>query len=391
MGGLRHDWDRLHTLIHHTYDAAQDENLWPAVAGEMVRNFDSTSMVLQLRGSHETSVPMVVATGNIDHGAIERYRADYWQNDVWTKRATKFGLSRVVTSADLISDSEFERTEFYNEVIRREGIFYVLGAALPVSRNQVAFIGIQRPRESGDYDNISRRKADQFFLHLTRALQIRERLTQQDLERETASETVSRTRTATIVVSATGAIIQANKEAEVLMRSGDSIRSADGRIAGPAPAVTEKMALLIRGAAETARGKEGSAGGALSIPRYGRLPVTLLVAPFRPKREGVGVPIPAAIIFVRAPERLAMPEVSIVQGMLGLTPAEATIVCYLARGRSIQEIAVHHRLSLNTVRTHLKNIFAKTGTSRQTQLVGLVLRSVAVMTRSQRPQSSEQN
>jgi DNA-binding CsgD family transcriptional regulator len=32
-----------------------------------------------------------------------------------------------------------------------------------------------------------------------------------------------------------------------------------------------------------------------------------------------------------------------------------------------------------TVRTHLKSTFAKTGTRRQTELVALVLRSVATM------------
>lgn len=45
------------------------------------------------------------------------------------------------------------------------------------------------------------------------------------------------------------------------------------------------------------------------------------------------------------------------------------------------EVAARHRLSLNTVRTHLKSIFAKTGVKRQTELVTLVLCSVAVMNR----------
>lgn len=110
------------------------------------------------------------------------------------------------------------------------------------------------------------------------------------------------------------------------------------------------------------------------------MPVTALVAPFRPAREGIGAAAPAAIVLVRDPEFQGAPGVAALQELFGLTPAKATIASYLARGRSIGEIAARHRLSLNTVRTHLKNIFAKTGMSRKSQLIALMLRSVAPLT-----------
>jgi DNA-binding CsgD family transcriptional regulator len=65
-----------------------------------------------------------------------------------------------------------------------------------------------------------------------------------------------------------------------------------------------------------------------------------------------------------------------------LTPAEAIVASELASGRSLSSIATHHRLSLNTVHTHLKNMLAKTNTGRQSQFIALVLRSVAVMNSS---------
>jgi DNA-binding CsgD family transcriptional regulator len=104
-----------------------------------------------------------------------------------------------------------------------------------------------------------------------------------------------------------------------------------------------------------------------------------MVAPFRPARDAIGGPTPAAIVFLRDPERSIAPEMAALQGLFGLTPAEAIVARQLVSGRSVGEIAARHRLSLNTVRTHLKNIFAKTGVRRQTELVTLVLRSVAAM------------
>ncbi len=59
---------------------------------------------------------------------------------------------------------------------------------------------------------------------------------------------------------------------------------------------------------------------------------------------------------------------------------EAAIAAALASGRSIDEFAASQRISLNTARTHLKSIFAKTGTRRQAQLVALLCQTVAMLT-----------
>jgi DNA-binding CsgD family transcriptional regulator len=57
----------------------------------------------------------------------------------------------------------------------------------------------------------------------------------------------------------------------------------------------------------------------------------------------------------------------------GLTKSEVGLTLLLAEGRSVDEAADRLCISMNTARTHLKRIFLKTGTSRQAQLVRLVL------------------
>jgi DNA-binding CsgD family transcriptional regulator len=68
----------------------------------------------------------------------------------------------------------------------------------------------------------------------------------------------------------------------------------------------------------------------------------------------------------------------IVGATFDLTPAEARVGIALARGRSPDEIAVSNGVSISTVRTQLRALFAKTGTARQTELVG-VLASLPVV------------
>jgi DNA-binding CsgD family transcriptional regulator len=53
----------------------------------------------------------------------------------------------------------------------------------------------------------------------------------------------------------------------------------------------------------------------------------------------------------------------------GLTPAEARLALHLVVGESLRSAAVKLSITYETARTHLKNIFGKTGTRRQAELV----------------------
>jgi two-component system, NarL family, response regulator LiaR len=54
---------------------------------------------------------------------------------------------------------------------------------------------------------------------------------------------------------------------------------------------------------------------------------------------------------------------------LGITPRELEVLEWMARGLSNQEIAERLFVSLNTVKTHASNVFAKLGAQRRTQAI----------------------
>ncbi|MCB9635881.1 MAG: helix-turn-helix transcriptional regulator [Sandaracinus sp.] len=66
----------------------------------------------------------------------------------------------------------------------------------------------------------------------------------------------------------------------------------------------------------------------------------------------------------------------LLQERLALTRTEARVASRLADGRPVGHIAVELGMAEATVRTHLRNIFRKTGASRQAELVALVHRTL---------------
>jgi len=56
------------------------------------------------------------------------------------------------------------------------------------------------------------------------------------------------------------------------------------------------------------------------------------------------------------------------------SPVQSSAVADLSNGLSPEEIATARGMQPSTVKTHLRNVFVKTGVNRQVELVALALR-----------------
>ena len=88
---------------------------------------------------------------------------------------------------------------------------------------------------------------------------------------------------------------------------------------------------------------------------------------------------PSVAIFISDPEQESSAPQEIVKALFDLTPAEAQLAMLLANGLTLDEASDALGISRNTARAHLRSTFSKTGVTRQTMLVRLILRSVATL------------
>jgi DNA-binding CsgD family transcriptional regulator len=363
-------------LIENVYEAALDEGLWRNLASEIARTFGSTSTTLQIQRIGASS-QILSMTENVS-ARINVYREHYWKRDIWVERAVQnIGLSRVGSSADMITDKEFQETEFYRDWCRHLDVFYVVGAVFPTGRGELGVLGIHRPRSAGTYEEKDKYLVSRFLPHLQRALRVRDQLAQAALQRQVSLVALDRSETATLLVSPDNQIIYANPQAEGLLADGTVIRSRNGRLTATAHNNDEQMSALIRETSGRTDARPQN-DGIMSLPRMYGQSLSVLVAPFRLVLHGQ--PAAGAIIFIRDPDRSITAKASL-GALFKLTPTEARIAESLANGKTIAEIAAAHRASLQTVRKQLKIIFAKTGTNRQAQCVALILRSIVTIAR----------
>lgn len=107
----------------------------------------------------------------------------------------------------------------------------------------------------------------------------------------------------------------------------------------------------------------------------GARPVVAVIAPVRPDaattKHGTDA---AALLYVVDPSHAGLRGLETLCQLHGLSGVESRLLINLTDGLTLADAAAKMRIKLETARTYLKQIFAKTGTHRQTDLTALMMR-----------------
>ncbi|WP_044007033.1 helix-turn-helix transcriptional regulator [Jannaschia sp. CCS1] len=117
-------------------------------------------------------------------------------------------------------------------------------------------------------------------------------------------------------------------------------------------------------------------GGLVQVsPASFRRPYNVVVQPISSHQTGVADATIGVLIF--DPNAKRTTAIELFSTSYGLTKKETQLALHLAEGLSVDEYAKSHNVSINTVRTHVRSIYEKTNTTRQPELVSLILRLTA--------------
>jgi DNA-binding CsgD family transcriptional regulator len=108
------------------------------------------------------------------------------------------------------------------------------------------------------------------------------------------------------------------------------------------------------------------------VLRTDKLPVIVRIWPFEGPAHPLGQEV-RALLTLNALGPRPGPPAAILAKTFRLTPSEAKLACIIARGAPPVIAARELKISRETARNHLKSVFAKTDTHRQSELVALLL------------------
>ncbi len=171
-------------------------------------------------------------------------------------------------------------------------------------------------------------------------------------------------------------ILHLNRTAEDLVLQGRGLVIRNGVLSAGTRADAGRLRQTISRVVTNAEHGGSARARAMSLHRSAEVhPLTIVVKPmWCPNGSGPSGRIgPFANLIVADPDRRMEAPAELLRPFFDLTPAESVVLERLVNGLTLQEIADASGTSRNTVRNQLHIVFEKTGTSRQSELIKLVL------------------
>jgi DNA-binding CsgD family transcriptional regulator len=358
-------------LIDELYSAALDPSRWSAFMRTLSQVLHGPGIFF-VQDANNTKAE-VFEYSEFDGAFMRSYAEFYAKTNPWLPRIdANAGAGSVVTSESLLPAEDYEASEFYNDWMRPQGQYHMIGGIVLKERAAGTNISFVRPRRIGAMTDEEINFYRLLLSHIRRAVDVHRRLSVLSMQREIGLAALDRLELGALLVDADARVLFVNRIAERLLGDGLMVRA--GVVSATKPGETHHLHRLISDAARVGSRQFATPGGRLAVTRSTGAPVAVLVCPLRLGDARFAIDVPSALVFIAQPERAARPDERIAQLVYGLSAAETRLLADLLVGKTLGEAAESERVSLNTTKFHLKQLFAKTGTHRQSQLLRLVLR-----------------
>jgi DNA-binding CsgD family transcriptional regulator len=297
----------------------------------------------------------------------------YAARNPWFLSSDDYAAGRVMTGDELISEQALRRTDFYRGFLQPRGLLHRLCGVVAKHGCGVHVLSAYRAECQPAFE--AREKADLRVLleHVTLSLRSQWRWQEaDDLARAVLTLTDHDVNPLMLITSDAEPIYR-NPAAAHLLDLGTGLR-LDGRRVVATSAVDQR--LLRETITKMAQSDPSGPSAAPSVVTLACVPPTPpVVVVLRPAgrvlmREG-GVRRGLVLLTVRGSHAGHNPASCVFARQYELTAAQAKVSALVLAGQPLPRIAVSLNVSENTVRSHLKQIFQKTNTHGQMELVHL--------------------
>jgi len=287
--------------------------------------------------------------------------------------AAFFDVERTLSVPDCLPRAEFCRSQFAVEWVIPQGYVDTIFSNLDKTATSCAMFVVMRHMRDGFADDEARRRFALVVPHVRRALLIGKVIDLHKVEAAALADSLDALASGMFIVDATGRIVHANRSGYVMLDEANALRAPGGRLGATDPAADQALRDIFAaaGGGDAALGRKG-----VAVPLKGRgeerfvahvLPLTSGAR----RKAGVSYRA-AAAVFVRKATMNAPSAPEAVAEAFRLTPAELRVLFAIVEIGGASEAAYVLGISVDTVKTHLRHLFEKTGAGRQADLVKLV-------------------
>lgn len=361
--------------IRLAYDAALAPEKWQEFMVQFIKAMGAHSAFLRATDHNAGRVNLFEAVG-YDSSLMTAYREHFVHIDHFAPILVSLPVGTFMRGDEAVPWEQQRNTEFYNDYALAQGVRHVMGGTLAKNDRYHLLFALQREVGRCDFDEEDMRLVRLVAPHMRQALQIHRQMADVTAQKQWALSALDHLRVGVILLDERGKPIHLNRAAELLANGRNGFLANRDGLTLSSPTETTRLRCLIADAALSATGRGTAGGGCLRTADNGVAALQFQVFPLSrdlSEQPWMGsLPGGCVAIFVSANGGSRLPWRR-VAAMHGLTGAEARLASLLADGSNLEEAAKTLSVSIQTVRSQLKSVFAKTGVTRQAELVSLLL------------------
>lgn len=368
---------KLPELLDQIYRTPTDPGQWDGLLSGLVEASASRSARLLVMDRSASSVHFSTKV-NIDDDQHRDYVSHFVNLCPWRPELAEKEPGRLYNTFHEFSCKQqaFYRTEFFNDWARHLDIEHGLcGTVYSDSRYTVQLL-LQRTGGQGAFPMSLTREINRLVPHVRQALHLSRAFSVQQQENLSVMSAAQRAFMPFMLLNREGEVIYTCPRTDSVLDSQPAIAIRQGRLWVQCRQARQQLSREIcRASIDPSYVSEP----VLVFRRGCPVPVRLLVEPLgMPDIPRFWTEDAMVAVYLQDPQDHLDLDEGLMERLFGLTGAEARVGAGLALGKDIQAMADEAGVTVNTVRTQLKSVMAKTGTRRQAELVGLLLRSSAV-------------
>jgi DNA-binding CsgD family transcriptional regulator len=362
-------------IVGDIYDCAANPDLWPETLNRM-REFIDCAYVMTAFGDFSA-----VPTGG---RPIHNLRSSSWDQS-WFQKLEKHlstiphvevlyrnGIDMPWVQSDYITEEDVRKTDFYLEWVQPQKLRDCLNILFMDRKLVRGVVSFATPEGRPLLGEREREIANMICPHIRRAIAINDMVDKGNLALALYRKVLDNLAVAVCVVSTGGRVIFTNAKADALLSAGTLLRKSNGKLAAVRSDITgatldDAIERGIKGDHDVGISGIGVPLVSLSGERAAAYVLPITGTDVR-GQMGEGY---AAVFIAQRGEQQPM-AVEILRTVFDLTPTEARIAYATSLGDRPDVIALAHGSNVDTVRSHLKNIYVKVDVRDKTALAARV-------------------
>lgn len=368
------DFAEFNLLVGAIYQGAMESPPWQTALQLWRNSLQASHVTLMLRPPSPENVGVMINTGSVTAQGVESYETHFFALDPFVRLA-----EGDVVSAEEVLGKQWLQSTVYQEYLKPLDVRHLLGADIYTKDGIECRLRITRGHDAQPFSEADKDLCRLLLPHLKRSIQLHAQLDFLECERSLFAGAVNRLQLGMVSFDQNGVVLETNPEARRILNEKDGIWLTGNNLCLDNSQESRDLQTMLRHAMSGATHNAGPGMiEAMPVTRpSGRAKLGVLIKAVPMGQFSESKQRPAVVVFLRDPEsNAAQPSQELVRRLFGLTRMEAQLALLLADGLTLDEAAEKMNVRRNTARTHLRSIFCKTGVTRQTMLVRLLLNSV---------------